>query len=149
MEWFNYSLLWTYIKTCSGMPLHTVLRHYLFIYMLLTHYPLQHFSLLNPRMEWASILQPWSVSKAEHLFGAEHIWKEMLGLSWQCHECRCKLVHHYYIYIYAIHYLGWWSPTQKWLTKNVSISWFWWAPKSRMTDILVSHYIYTYIHTYI
>jgi hypothetical protein len=32
-------------------------------------------------MERASILSLWSTSKDYHLFGADHIWKEMLGMS--------------------------------------------------------------------
>jgi hypothetical protein len=63
------------------MPLHTSLTHYLFIYTLLTHYPLQHISLPDPRMEQSSILQLWSASKVDDFFGVEHIWKEMLGPS--------------------------------------------------------------------
>jgi hypothetical protein len=63
------------------MPLHTALTHYLFIYTLLTQYSLEHVSLPDPRMERTSILQLWSVSKASHIFGAEHIWKDILGLS--------------------------------------------------------------------
>jgi hypothetical protein len=47
------------------------------------HYPLEHASLPDPRMERASILPLWSASKAYHLFGAEHTWKEMLGVSWR------------------------------------------------------------------
>jgi hypothetical protein len=62
------------------MPLHTSLTHYLLIYMLLTHYPLQHISLPDPRMERASNLQLWSVSKASHLVRDKHLWKEVLGL---------------------------------------------------------------------
>jgi hypothetical protein len=48
--------------------------------MLLTHYPLQHISLPDPRMERASNLQLWSVSKASHLVRDKHLWKEVLGL---------------------------------------------------------------------
>jgi hypothetical protein len=93
MECFNYLLLWAYIKTCPAMPLHTSLTHHLFIYMLLKHYPLQHVSVTDPRMERASNLQLWSTSKAYHLFHVEHIWKEVLGLCWQCREWWCKLAY--------------------------------------------------------
>jgi hypothetical protein len=48
---------------------------------LLTHHRREHASLPDPRMEQASILPLSSASKAYHLFGAEHIWKEMLGVS--------------------------------------------------------------------
>jgi hypothetical protein len=50
------------------------------------HYPLQHVSLPDPCMEWASILPLWSASKACHLFCVERIWKEMLGMSWHCRK---------------------------------------------------------------
>jgi hypothetical protein len=63
------------------MPLHNALTHYLFIYMLLTHYHIEHVSLPDPYMEQLSILQLWSASKVDHLFDVEHIWKEVLGLS--------------------------------------------------------------------
>jgi hypothetical protein len=112
VEWFMYLLLWAYIKICLAMPLHTALTHYLFIYTLLTHYHFQHASLPDPRMERASILQLWSTSKVGHLFCADHIWKEILGLSWQCCEWRCKLVYlkfikcwlqwHYHFNIYDL-----------------------------------------------
>jgi hypothetical protein len=82
MSYFNYPLLWAYIKICPpAMHLHTSLTYYHFIYTLLTHYPLEYASLPDPRMEWASILLLWLAHKACHLFGANHIWKEMLGVS--------------------------------------------------------------------
>jgi hypothetical protein len=70
----------------KDMPLQTTmhlliaLAHHLFIYTLPMHYPLEHASLPDPRMEQASILPLWSVSKAYHLFGADYVWKEMLGV---------------------------------------------------------------------
>jgi hypothetical protein len=63
------------------MHLRTTLAPHLFIYMLPTLYPLENASLPYPRMEWASILPRWLVSKAYHLFGADNVWREMLGLS--------------------------------------------------------------------
>jgi hypothetical protein len=63
------------------MHLQIALTHQLFIYMLPMHYPLEHASLPDPRMEQASILPLWSASKAYHLFGADHVWKEMLSVS--------------------------------------------------------------------
>jgi hypothetical protein len=63
------------------MHLQTTLAHHLFIYTLPTHYPLENASLPYPHMEQASILPLWSASKAYHLFGADHVWKEILGLS--------------------------------------------------------------------
>jgi hypothetical protein len=66
----------------KDMPLQTGLTHHLFIYMLPTHYPLEHASLPDPGMEWASILLLCSMSEAYHLFGANHVWQEMLGVSW-------------------------------------------------------------------
>jgi hypothetical protein len=54
-----------------------------FTHTLLTpsHHRREHASLTDLRMEQASILPLLSVSKAYHLFGAEHIWKEMLDMS--------------------------------------------------------------------
>jgi hypothetical protein len=69
--------------------------HMLPLHLHITHAlpSLQHVSLPDPRMERASILQLWLESKAGNFFGAEHIWKEMLGLSWQHCEWWCKLVY--------------------------------------------------------
>jgi hypothetical protein len=55
------------------MHLQTTLTHHLFIYTLPTHYPFLNASLPYSRMEQASILLLWSMSKAYHLFGADHI----------------------------------------------------------------------------
>jgi hypothetical protein len=92
---FNYPLIWVYIKTCPpDMCLHTSL----------THYHLQHASLPDPRMERASILPLWSVSKAYHLFGADHVWIEMLGVSWHWLKWLCRLLY--------LHFINWWLQLQ-------------------------------------
>jgi hypothetical protein len=61
------------------MQLNTSLTLYPFAS--LTHYHIQHVWLRAPRMKPVSILSLFMVSKDDHLFGADHIWKEVLGLS--------------------------------------------------------------------
>jgi hypothetical protein len=45
------------------------------------HYASENASLPAPRMERASILPLSMASKDDHLFGADHLWKEVLGVS--------------------------------------------------------------------
>jgi hypothetical protein len=47
----------------------------------LTHHSHEHASLPDPHMERASIPPLLSASKAYHLFRAEHVCKDMLGVS--------------------------------------------------------------------
>jgi hypothetical protein len=69
-----------YIKICPPeMYLHTSLTRYCFAS--LPHYPFQHVWILAPRMESASILPLSTPSKDGHLFPANHVWKEVLGVS--------------------------------------------------------------------
>jgi hypothetical protein len=63
------------------MQLQTTLTHHLFIYTQPTHYALENASLPAPCMEQASILLLSTVSKDDHLFGADHVWKEVFGVS--------------------------------------------------------------------
>jgi hypothetical protein len=59
----------------------TTLAHHLFIYTQPTHYASKNASLPAPCMEQASILPLSTASKDDHLFGADHVWKEVLGAS--------------------------------------------------------------------
>jgi hypothetical protein len=69
-----------YIKTCPPeIHLHTSLTCYCFAS--LPHFPFQHVWLCAPRMEPASIVPLSTPSKDDHLFPADHVWKEVLGVS--------------------------------------------------------------------
>jgi hypothetical protein len=63
------------------MQIQTTLTQHLFIYTQLTHYASENASLPAPRMERASIMPLSMVNKDDHLFGADHVWKEVLGVS--------------------------------------------------------------------
>jgi hypothetical protein len=63
------------------MQLQTTLTQHLFIYAQPMHYASENASLPAPRMERASILPLSMASKDDHLFGADHLWKEVLGVS--------------------------------------------------------------------
>jgi hypothetical protein len=63
------------------MQLWTTLAHRLFIYMEPTYYASENASLPAPRMERVSILPLSTASKYDNLFGADHVWKEVLCVS--------------------------------------------------------------------
>jgi hypothetical protein len=63
------------------MQLQATFTHNLFIYMQPMNYASENASLPTPRMEWASILPLSTVSKDDHLFGVDHVWKEVLRVS--------------------------------------------------------------------
>jgi hypothetical protein len=71
---------YVYIKACPPeMYLHTSLTCYCFASLI--HYPFQHVWLRAPRVESTSILSLSTPSKDDHLFSADHVWKEVLGVS--------------------------------------------------------------------
>jgi hypothetical protein len=108
---FHYAFLeipvtgWAYIKTCPhAMQIQTTLTQHLFIYTQLTHYASENASLPAPRMERASIMPLSTANKDDHLFGADHVWKEVLGVSWHWCKWLRRLLY--------IDFINWWFHLQ-------------------------------------
>jgi hypothetical protein len=96
---------WAYIKTCPpAMQLQTTLAHNLFIYMQPTRHASENASLPAPHMERVSILPLSMVSKDDHLFGADHVWKDVMGVSWHWWNWLCRLLY--------IDFINWWFHLQ-------------------------------------
>jgi hypothetical protein len=101
--WTTYYGISLY-KDMSSRNANSDYTHHLFIYMQPTHYAFENASLPSPHMEWASILPLSTASKDDHLFCADHVWKEVLGVSWHWHKWLRRLLY--------IDFINWWFHLQ-------------------------------------